>query len=334
MEMPMKLYLSLISLLMCLSSCSDDKLQQALGTLERDRIVLKATAAETITATPIKEGTHVKTGDLLVQLDDTQARNNLARAEAKLNSTKANQTKLRHGARAEDIEANRAQLERAQVQVIQADANFSRVASLAKQKMIGQADLDNARSARDSAQADVHRATQNLLALTNGTRPEDLTIADAQVAEAEAALHIEQYQLSQLSIIATRDGVLDRLPKYVGERTTLNDPLAILLAGSTPYARVYILEPARTQLHVGQKLNLHVDGYATPFEGKLRWVSQDPAFTPYYGLNSHDRALLMYLAEIDLPESAKDLASGLPVQVDIPVNAPAQPTKSSENHND
>jgi len=330
MEMPMKLYLSLISLLMCLSSCSDDKLQQALGTLERDRIVLKATAAETITATPIKEGVQVKKGDLLVQLDDTQARNNLARAEAKLTNAKANQTKLRHGARAEDIEANRAQLERAQAQVIQADANFNRIASLAKQKMIGQADLDNARSARDSAQADVRRATQNLLALTNGTRPEDLAIADAQVAEAEAALHIEQYQLSQLSIIATRDGVLDRLPKYVGERTTINDPLAILLAGATPYARVYILEPARTQLHVGQKLNLHVDGYTTPFEGKLRWVSQDPAFTPYYGLNSHDRALLMYLAEIDLPESAKDLASGLPVQVDIPINTPAQTAKSSE----
>lgn len=53
---------------------------------------------------------------------------------------------------------------------------------------------------------------------------------------------------------------------------------------------------------------MHVDGYEKTFEGKLRWVSQDPAFTPYYGLNSRDRALLMYLAEIDLPRrDAKDL---------------------------
>lgn len=315
---------------MCICSCSDNSQQQALGTLERDRIVLKATAAETITAEPIREGTHVKTGDLLVQLDDTQARNNLAIANARLTNAKANQTKLRNGARAEDIAANRAQLDHAQALVTQTEANFNRISALAKQKMIGQADLDNARSARDSAQADMRRAMQTLLALTNGTRAEDLAIADAQVAEAEAALHIEQYQLSKLSITATRDGFLDRLPKYVGERTNLNDPLAILLAGAAPYARVYILEPVRTQLHIGQILRVHVDGYPTPFDGKLRWISQDPAFTPYYGLNSGDRSLLMYLAEIDLPENAKELASGLPVKVDIVMNPATQKTTPSE----
>jgi len=315
----MKYSLSILCLFACICSCSDKSQQQALGTLERDRIVLKATAAEIITAIAVREGTRVKSGDLLVQLDDTQARNNLAQAEAKLANAKANQTKLRNGARVEDIASNRAQLERAQAQAVQADANFNRIAALAKQKVIGQADLDNARSTRDSALADVRRATQNLLVLTNGTRPEDLAIADAHVIEAEAALGNAQYQLKQLSVTATRDGFLDRLPKYQGERVNINDPLAILLAGSAPYARVYILEPARTQLHIGQTLRIHVDGYTTPYDGKLRWVSQDPAFTPYYGLNSRDRALLMYLAEIDLPENAKELASGLPVQVDIPM---------------
>lgn len=326
----MKYALILASLLICLTSCSDKHNAQALGTLERDRIVLKATAAETIIATPLKEGSPVKTGDLIVQLDDTQARNNLAKAQAKLINAQANQTKLRHGARAEDIESSRAQLAGAQAQLIQAEANFNRLATLFKQKMIGQAELDKARSAKDSAQADVRRTTQNLLALTNGTRPEDLAIADAQTAEAEAAVHIEQYQLSQLSIKATRDGALDRLPKYLGERTNTNDPIAILLTGAAPYARVYILEPARTQLRIGDVLNVHVDGYEKTIAGKLRWVSQDPAFTPYYGLNSRDRALLMYLAEIDLPESAKDLPSGLPVQVDIPIKDDKPASKSND----
>ncbi|HOY22897.1 MAG TPA: HlyD family efflux transporter periplasmic adaptor subunit [Cellvibrio sp.] len=324
----MKYSLILASLLMCITSCSDKYNSQALGTLERDRIVLKATVAETIIATPIREGSPVKTGDLIVQLDDTQARNNLAKAQAKLISAAANQTKLRHGARAEDIESSRAQLDGAQAQLMQAEANFNRLATLFKQKMIGQADLDKARSAKDSARADAHRTTQNLLALTNGTRPEDLAIADAQVAEAEAAVRIEEYQLSQLSIKATRDGILDRLPKYLGERTNTNDPVAILLAGAAPYARVYILEPARAKLQIGDMLNVHVDGYEKSFTGKLRWVSQDPAFTPYYGLNSRDRALLMYLAEIDLPESAKDLPSGLPVQVDIPAKNDQPASKS------
>jgi HlyD family secretion protein len=315
----MKIHLLAISLILFLSNCGDKNNQQALGTLERDRVVLKATAAEIILAEPIREGSFVKKGDLLVQLDDTQAQANLKKAEARLANAKANQTKLRNGARAEDIAATRAQLERAQAQVIQANANYNRVATLLQQKMIGQADVDNARSLRDSAQADVRRANQNLLALTNGTRPEDLQTADAQVAEAEADIAIVNYTLKQLSVTATRDGFLDRLPKHVGERAAINDPLAILLTGDAPYARVYILEPARTRLHVGQTFTIHVDGYEKSFDGKLRWISQDPAFTPYYGLNARDRSLLMYLAEIDLPETAKDLPSGLPVQVDVPL---------------
>jgi HlyD family secretion protein len=328
METFMKPYLFLLSLFLCLTSCGESNKPQALGTLERDRIVLKATAAEIIIATPIREGTWVKKGDLLIQLDDTQARNNVKKAEARLSNLIANQTKLRHGARAEDIAASRAQLEGAEAQIVQANANFNRIAHLTKEKMASQAELDKARSTRDTAQADIKRTTQTLLALTNGTRPEELNSADAQVTEAEAAVAIEQHLLDQLSIKATRDGFLDRLPKYLGERTTINDPVALLLAGTAPYARVYIQESARTQLHIGQTLNVHVDGYAKPFDGKLRWVSQDPAFTPYYSLNSRDRALLMYLAEIDLPENAKELPSGLPAQVDLPEHTDKPAEKS------
>ena len=316
----MKNCLGPILLFMLISACSEKSNYQALGTLERDRIVLKATAAEIITETPIREGNRVKQGDVLVRLDDTQARNNVNKAEPGLASATANQAKLHHGARPEEIAASRAQVEQATAQASDATANFNRIKLLAEQKMVGQAELDKARSLRDAANADVKRATQNLLTLTNGTRVEDLNQADAQVAEAKANLQIARHQLDQLSIKATRDGFLDRLPKYVGERANLNDPLALLLAGKTPYARVYILEPARARLHIGDSLKVHVDGYPNTFDGKLRWVSHDPAFTPYYALNSGDRALLMYLAEIDLPETASDLPSGLPVQVDIPAS--------------
>lgn len=315
-------------LFVLLSACSDKGTYQALGTLERDRIVLKATAAEIITEAPVREGTWVRQGDLLVKLDDTQAKNNLMKAKAAQAMATANQTKLQHGARPEEIAASRAQLEQANAQASDARANFQRIKLLAEQKMVGQAELDKARSSRDAADANVKRTTQNLLALTNGTRIEDLNQADAQVAEAEANLRIAQHQLDQLSIKATRDGLLDRLPKYVGERANLNDPLAVVLAGKAPYARVYVLEPARVHLRVGDSLKVHVDGYPNSFDGKLRWVSHDPAFTPYYALNSRDRALLMYLAEIDLPESAIDLPSGIPVQVDIPSS-----TENARNKN-
>jgi len=303
-----------------LGACGDRRGSQALGTLERDRITLKATAAEIVAARPVREGSQVKAGDLLIQLDDTLAQAQVSKAQALLSNAKANQIKLHHGARSEEVAAARAQLERSEALWVQTEADFNRITTLARQKMVGQAELDAARSARDSARAERSRTQQNLLQLTNGSRPEDLAAADAQVAEAEANLKIEEHKLNQLKVVATRDGLLDRLPKYLGERVNTGDPVAFLLAGNAPYARVYIVETVRAHLHPGQHLQVHVDGYDQPFEGVLRWVSQDPAFTPYYALNASDRALLMYLAEIDLPDTARDLPGGLPVQVDLPPN--------------
>lgn len=305
-----------------LSACGDHQGSQALGTLERDRITLKATAAEIVAARPLREGSQVKAGDLLIQLDDTLGQAQVNKARAQLNNARANQIKLHHGARPEEVAAARAQLARSDALLVQTEADFNRVITLARQKMVGQAELDAARSARDSARAERSRTQQNLLQLTNGSRPEDLAAADALVAEAEANLAIEEHKLQQLKVVATRDGLLDRLPKYLGERVNIGDPVALLLAGNAPYARVYVVETARAHLHPGQQLQVHVDGYDQAFTGRLRWVSQDPAFTPYYALNASDRALLMYLAEIDLPESAKDLPSGLPVQVDLPSTRP------------
>ena len=104
--------------------------------------------------------------------------------------------------------------------------------------------------------------------------------------------------MAELSVIATRDGVLDSLPWNLGERVTAGSPVAVLLAGKAPYARVYVPEPYRVKINKGDTLKVRVDGLDQTFDGSVRWISSDPAFTPYYALNASDRARLMYLAEI------------------------------------
>jgi HlyD family secretion protein len=301
-----------------ISSCSDKNTHLALGTLERDRIVLKATAAEIITQLPIVEGSDVSAGDLLLQLDDRRQQALVAKADANLASATANLSKLQNGARPEDIAAARSQVKGAEAQLLEAQKTFTRAETLVGRKLVGAAELDSARAKRDSAQANLDKAHENLLLLTNGTREEDLQQAEAQVALAQAALDLEQYNLSELSIRATSDARLDHLPKHLGERTSIGEAVATLLDNNAPYARVYVPETYRLRLAAGQTLLVHIDGLAQAQTGTLRWISQDAAFTPYFALNSTDRARLVYLAEVQLPPSAANLPSGLPVQVELP----------------
>lgn len=309
--------LALIVVTLTVISC-DQRQPEALGTLERDRIAHTATAAEVVVERPVHQGDQVKTGAVLLKLDSTLqkastegARADVARAEAQLD-------KLRNGARIEDVAAAQADVTGARANLIEAERNFKRQKSLLSKNLTSQVKLDTTQTNRDSASAMLISAQERLRKLTNGTREEDLRMGESELAAARATLANEEKSLSDLTIRASRDGILDNLPWNLGERVTIGSPVAVVLAGTAPYARVYIPEPWRVQIEIGTALSVRVDGVDAPFTGTVRWISHEPAFTPYYALNQSERSRLVYLAEVQLSDKASHLPSGVPAQVLLP----------------
>ena len=306
--------LALIVAALLITGCADPSVNQALGTLERDRILLKATASEIVLGQPVEEGTMVDAGTVLVQLDDRRQQAIVARAQAEVLGAKARLDELRNGARPEDIAAASARVAGARAEVVEAEASYERSRELLKQKLAAQATVDRTLARRDAAEANLEAAQENLLRLTNGTRQEQLDQGAAQLQAAQAQLALEEHRLSELTVVATRDAYLDSLPWNVGERVDQGATLAILLAQDKPYARVYVPEPWRASLRIGDQRPITVDGIDNALTGTLRWIATDPAFTPYYALNASDRARLVYLAEFDL-EDGDNLPTGVPAQV-------------------
>ncbi|WP_170150231.1 HlyD family secretion protein [Parahaliea mediterranea] len=310
-----RLWPALLTLLtLLLGACGGNEPDQALGTLERDRIILRATASEIITEQPLQEGQPVRAGQLLVQLDTRNQQAVVARARAEASRAAARMTELRNGARKEDIAAASAQVSGARATLLDAEASYQRASKLVQQKLAAKATLDSALASRDAAEAALEAAREQLLRLTNGTRPEQLEQGAAELEAARAQLALEERHLDELSVTATRDAWLDSLPWNVGERVPAGATLAIMLANSSPFARVYVPEQHRARLQPGTALPVQVDGIDHPFTGRLRWIATEPAFTPYYALNASDRARLVYLAEFDLSD-ADTLPTGVPVQV-------------------
>lgn len=312
-----KQFLKIVTVLILfinLVACQNNQISTALGTLERDRIILKTTASEIIVDELVAQGTQVKKGTIILKLSDTRQNAVLAKAQAQLAIAVAQFEKLRNGARIEDIDIAKSKVSGSHAVLVAAQKSYDRNKTLKKQGLIPQNTLDTSLANRDSTQANYTTATEQLLTLTNGTRKEDLDQAEATVNSAKAQVDLETIRLSELSIIATRDGYLDSLPYHVGERVNMGSVVAILLVDSQPYARVYVPEPYRVKLKVGDKFTVRVDGIDENLTGKLRWIDSSPSFTPYYALNSEDRSRLVYLAEIKLID-APDLPAGIPVQV-------------------
>jgi len=113
--------------------------------------------------------------------------------------------------------------------------------------------------------------------------------------------------------------VIEALPFKLGERPPAGAAVVVMLAEGAPYARVYVPQPVRSQIKAGMAAQVHVDGFAEPFSGEVRFISADAAFTPYYALTQKDRSRLSYLTEVVLTEPrAAALPTGITVEVGFP----------------
>jgi len=226
-------------------------------------------------------------------------------------------TERENGPRSEDIAQARASLAAAQAQARETRAYYRRLQALKSRNYVAAADLDRARAAAGSAdgQAAATRAALDLL--LHGTRPEQVAQARAALVAAQAQVEADRVLLAKLHVVAPRTGRVDSLPYRLGDQAPVGAPLAILLVGDAPYARIYVPVQQRANVHVGDALRVFVGDRATPYAGKVRMVRSEPDFTPYYALIGDDAARLSYLAEVSLGPDAASLPAGLPVRVEF-----------------
>ena len=311
-----RLRCSLMALcLLGLSACKDSA-PQVVGTLEWDRITLPAPVAEKIVRIDVREGQQVAAGASLLQLEPVRTQSQLTAVQAQAQRSREALSELEAGPRSEDIAQARANVTAAQAQAVDARAYYNRLQPLGRQKLVAAADVDRARAAAGNAEAQVRAAQAALLELERGTRSEQVAQGRSAVAVAEAQAATQAVSLEKLSVVAPRAGRIDSLPYKLGDQAPVGSPLAILLVGDAPHARVYVPEPMRANVKVGLAARVFVDGRETPLSGHVRMIRSEPSFTPYYALSGRDAERLSYLAEIVLDKAA-DLPAGVPVRVEF-----------------
>lgn len=312
------LFINVLALSLC--ACSSRELPYAVGSLEWDRIELVAEASEPIIGILAREGDMLEAGQAILQLDTAQVQAQLDEARAFHEQAAARLAELQRGPRSERIKEAQARLRGAESELVRADTEFERIRSLIEKQLAAVEILDSARTQRDRARADrdaSHAALQELLA---GTTVEELKQATAALAQAEARLRGLQITLQRLTLAAPRKGLLDSLPFELGERPQAGDTVAVLLAGEAPYARVYVAETWRARIRQGTAARVLIDGIEGQFTGRVRMISRDAVFTPFYSLTERDRSRLSYLAEVELEGAgARQLSSGIPLRVEFDV---------------
>lgn len=234
----------------------------------------------------VKEGDSVQQGDLLVKINPDIFESALRRAEASMNSVRAN-------------EANaRARLAQSKAQLINAEATFKRQKQLNEEGVISPAEYDQAFANFEVAKADVQAAEESLKG------------AQYNVKSAEATMSEAKDNLSRTSIIAPISGTVSKLNIEKGERVVGTSQMAgtemLRIADLTRMeVEVEVNESDIVKVKIGDDADIEVDAYVDHlFRGVVTEIASSSSES---GMMSADQVTIFNVKVLINEDSYQDL---------------------------
>jgi len=282
------------------------------GTIECTQVQVAPQVAGRIAELPPREGAGIKKADLVAQLDTTDSQLRLREMRAALAFAEAQLALLTAGARAEDIQKAREQLREAEAADRAAQADLRRIRQVFEARSATQKQMDDATSQAERAAAGRAAAGQQLAQLVNGSRAEEIRMAEAQAEQARARVAQAEKALADCTVAAPADGVVTTRSREPGEFVSPGAPLVTISLLDEVWLSVYVPEPRLGLLKLGQSATVRIDGNDRSFAGKVTFISPEAEFTPRNVQTPDERAKLVYRVKITLPNPEGIFKPGMP----------------------
>ncbi|MFZ0451586.1 MAG: HlyD family secretion protein [Desulfatiglandaceae bacterium] len=223
----------------------------------------------------VREGDKVLKGQALFVLNDqllqaslAKARGALGSARARLALAQARYARALNGPVPQEIKVAEAATERLRAEENLTLIELTRIKTLYNRKATSLSQLNRAESSSDAARQALEEALHKLKLLQNGTRPEDVRAAMAEVAlakgqmkEAEASLSKAGIRLGYAMIRAPFDGVIVRRWRDPGAMLPEGTPVLTLLNMATLRVDANIEEKYLHEIAEGDPVDIAVDAF-------------------------------------------------------------------------
>lgn len=217
-----------------------------------------AQSGGTVTRVLAGEGERVAAGAVVVQLDDTPARQALESARLQLRQAQINLEQTRTNT-AQGSASLEAAVRAAEANLQRASQDAASAAELYALGGISQADLTAARSAQAQAESQLAQARSNLTQNGRGGQG-SLALLQAQVESAQAGVRQAEENLGRTRVRAPFAGVIASLAVEQGEFAAQGSPVFRLVAPGSLRATFNVTPGDAGALTPGTRLNLDYAG--------------------------------------------------------------------------
>lgn len=215
----------------------------------------------------VKEGEWVKAGQTLAVLDDREHRKNYEVTKANLDSAEAQLRLLKAGAKLEEVEKARVQLDTAKTHYEFSSKDARRLKAMYEGGAVSQEEYDQAEKTASVDAKNIEVAEANLDLVKSGARPEEIETQEALVRDLKTRLAFYSDNLARCVIKSPVSGqvVTPDLDKMAGKILVENDNLLMLQDSTVIQAEVYMPEASMNDNRIGARVKVRPWAYPTKF---------------------------------------------------------------------
>jgi len=230
------------------------------------------------------------------------------------------QSKTSYAALDQQVQAAEANVTIAEEQLAGAQAQLDNLLEMRSNPVALNAAENQAQSMYNDAAAAVEVAQASLDSLLAKPTAEEVSVAQAQLSQAEAALGILQVQLDKMSLLSPLSGLVSNRSIHVGETASAGATLMTIANLEEVKLTVYIPENRYGRIQLGQQVDVEVDSFPDQvYKGEVVYISSEAEFTPRNVQTEEERVNTVFAVKILIPNPDHDLKPGMPADATIVV---------------
>jgi HlyD family secretion protein len=280
------------------------------GTLEARTVNVGSLVGGRVVRVHVDEGQQVVAGQTLVTLETETVDRQIAEQDAAIAAAQAQLAKALAGPRDEEIRS-------AEAVATNDERERRRMRALLDEGIV-------ARELYDDAATKAKTSSENLRALREGTRKEDIAAARAQVVQQERHLASLQKQRAETLVHSTVAGTIQSFGLRPGDIVAPNQTVAEILEPRELWVRIYVPETLLGLVRVGMPVRVRVDTWPDVwFRGRVATVASQGEYTPRNVQTRAQRAEQVYGVKV-LVDPDPRLKAGMATEVDLGVEGVAK----------
>jgi HlyD family secretion protein len=180
-------------------------------------------------------------------------------------------------------------------------------------------DIDAGRAQVERARAALRVAEASRLDLRR--MQEETQSRRAEIEQARADAGVVASQLSDTVAVSPIDGVVLVKSAEVGEVLAAGTPVLTIGDLEHPWLRAYINEQDLGRVKIGSKVRVTTDSFpGKVYRGRVSFISSQAEFTPKQIQTKDERVKLVYRVKIDVENANGELKSNMPADAEIVLN--------------